>query len=275
MHAAAFAQLGLPHTYEALSTRPGELSRRVRELREGALAGLNVTLPFKCEVLGLADVVLPAAALAGAANTLYVSGGLVHATNTDTPALVAEVRSLVPEVSGAVCASPALVIGNGGAARAAVIALAVDLGAVDVVVRARSGAALFAAEMRGLIRRHGSLTRVIGEPLAASSGDGRFGCIIQATSAGMAGADPGESVAAAVDWQSLRAGAWGREGGSARAREHLRACAAGRGLRPGGCPRMLARQGALAFALWLDCDPPVAAMRSALLSARPLECDRE
>ena len=91
----------------------------------------------------------------------------------------------------------------------------------------------------------------------------------------MAGADPGESVAAAVDWQSLRAGALALDVVYAPARTPFLACAAGRGLRHAGGLGMLARQGALAFALWLDCDPPVAAMRSALLSARPLECDRE
>ena len=177
MHMAAYAALGLPHTYEAIRANADELAAVVGRVRSGELAGLNVTVPHKVRVLDLADEIAPSAAGAGAANTLVREpSGRIVAHNTAVPALAAEIARLSPPPGAA------LVLGTGGASRAAVAALRGELARERVVVR--------------------------GRPLAPDPALERgVAIVVQATSCGMAGADPGELVARAGAWDELPAGA--------------------------------------------------------------------
>jgi shikimate dehydrogenase len=79
-----------------------------------------VTLPHKRAVLALVDELSPLAARIGAANTLYRRGAHLLAENTDAPALL---RALSEQVGPAPAHERVLVLGAGGAARAAVAAL--------------------------------------------------------------------------------------------------------------------------------------------------------
>ena len=257
MHAAALRALGLPHTYEALRTTERELPARVRALRDGVFAGLNVTVPHKTRVLALVDELSETALRTGAANTL-VRGvqGRVVAHNTDAPALRAEVSVLLGSgVDGAASRSKrALVLGSGGAARAAVQALD-ELGVRDVVVRARTAGAAF--DLRpGFPARQPWGADAASEALTA--------VVVQATSAGMTGADPGDTVAAAVAWDALPASAVVLDLVYAPVVTPLLEAARRRGLRAAGGLGMLARQGALAFELWTGLPAPLEIMRAAL-----------
>ncbi|MGH7437731.1 MAG: shikimate dehydrogenase, partial [Polyangiaceae bacterium] len=137
MHAAAYLALGLPHTYEAVHATAAELPHVVTALREGRFDGLNLTVPHKERVLALVDAIDPGARSAGAANTVTRGdGGRLTAHNTDAPALAAELRALAGD-GAAWARGRGLVIGSGGAARAAVAAFA-RLGVGDIVVRARA-----------------------------------------------------------------------------------------------------------------------------------------
>ena len=61
-----------------------DLAEALRFLPKLGFVGLNVTIPHKETVLGLADVVTDRAALIGAANTLvFRKDGKVYADNTD------------------------------------------------------------------------------------------------------------------------------------------------------------------------------------------------
>ncbi|HXN33869.1 MAG TPA: shikimate dehydrogenase [Polyangiaceae bacterium] len=260
MHAAAYRALGLPHTYEALRATPSELPRVVDALRSGAFDGLNVTVPHKERVLALVDEIDATAQTIGAANTLVRSpDGHVIGHNTDAPALAAELRRLGG--SPAVWAQGrALVLGSGGAARAAVAAFA-RLGVLDIVVRARA--------FEDAFRRD----RFVGEapaPItpqpwrASESSECATIAVVQATSAGIAGADPGDAVADAVAWGALPESAVAIDVVYApRDTPFLRA-ARSRGLRCDDGLGMLARQGALAFELWLDLTAPQEIMRAAI-----------
>ena len=55
MFAAAFAALGLPHTYEARRVDEQGLAHLVDALRRGEIAGMNLTIPHKAKALALAD----------------------------------------------------------------------------------------------------------------------------------------------------------------------------------------------------------------------------
>jgi shikimate dehydrogenase len=244
MHMAAFRALGLPHTYEALRVAKAELPGVLRALREGRYDGLNVTVPHKQAALALADET--AGPGMAATNTLVrTDGGRIVAHNTDVPALAEELRLLAGP--GAPWASRrALVLGSGGAALAAVAALR-SLGATDVAVRARAPR---------------STTTQPWQPSPVH--EAQCLAVVQATSAGMTGADPGDGVAAVVAWDALPADAVALDVVYAPPETPFLAAARARGLRGSNGLGMLARQGALAFELWLGVPGPYGVMRAAL-----------
>jgi shikimate dehydrogenase len=268
MHAAAYRALGLPHSYEAIRAGADELAGVVAALRAGTFHGVNVTVPHKERVLGLVDEVDPSAALVRAANTLVRSPtGRIQAHNTDVRALEAELLALEPRLSelsertGDPCA---VVLGAGGAARAAVAALK-SLGLGPVVVRARNEARRepMLAELRASLHHADSWLR--GQLLRADSRDERdVDVVIQTTSAGMHGADPGDAIAAAVAWDALPDAAVALDVVYAPPETPFLRAARARGLRCANGLGMLARQGALAFELWLGVAAPLPAMLAAL-----------
>jgi shikimate dehydrogenase len=247
LHAAAYRALGLPHGYEAVRVTPAELPAVVQQLREGRYDGLNVTVPHKQAVLALADDVDATAREVGAANTLALTSGRVVAFNTDATALGRELSALAGERDWTL--GRALVLGSGGAARAALRTLAHDLGCRDVVVRSRSSAPPGGT----------------GQPWwpdAASEAPTRT--VVQATSAGMEGADPGDAAAGAVAWDALPHDAVALDVVYAPPDTPFLRAARARGLRAANGLGMLARQGALAFEIWLGIPAPLEVMRAAL-----------
>jgi shikimate dehydrogenase len=113
MHNAAFAARGLDWAYVALPVEAGQgrLREAVRGLAAAGFAGVNVTAPYKQEVVAHCDDVDDAVAQSGSANTLVFHDGRVMGFSTDAEAL-ADVNP-----------STAAVIGGGGAARAFAAAL--------------------------------------------------------------------------------------------------------------------------------------------------------
>ena len=130
MHNAALAELGLRDwRYQRLPIPPDAFAATVRALPAEGFAGVNVTIPHKEAALELADDATQRARAVGAANTLtFGPGGRIEADNTDVQGLL-EAIAPVRQVAGA----RALVLGAGGAGRAAVHAL-VSGGARDVLV---------------------------------------------------------------------------------------------------------------------------------------------
>ncbi|HEY2516759.1 MAG TPA: shikimate dehydrogenase [Polyangiaceae bacterium] len=254
MHAAAYAALGLSHSYEAIRATPAELGPLVQALRRGEYDGFNVTVPHKQRILEHVDHVDPSASRVLAANTLVRGAdGRITAYNTDVPALARELRLLAKERTDAEWrSSKALVLGSGGAARSALAALGNELGVRTVIVRSR----------RPFDGADGK--SVLAEPLARSPVDGEVLTVLQATSAGMTGAEPGDGVAAAVHWERLPANAVALDVVYAPPVTPFVASAQGRGLRVTNGFGMLAMQGALAFELWLGLPAPYEVMLGAL-----------
>ncbi len=257
MHSAAFAALGLPHTYEAIHATASELPAVVQRLRDGEFAGLNVTVPHKRAVLSLVDAIDPLVSIVGAANTLVLEGSRLLAANTDMDAVAAEIKAFGVR-------SPidhALVIGAGGAARACIVGLSRHLGVKKITLRSRRSSDDLAREMETKL---GVVVTV--EPLSPSDRESTFDCIIQATSAGMSPADPGDLVADAIAWDRVRDDAVALDVITLTETPFLRAARA-RGLRTRNGLGMLARQGALAFEMWLKVAPPLDVMLETITSA--------
>jgi shikimate dehydrogenase len=261
MHGAAYHALGLPHVYEAIQASASELGSVVARLRSGALDGLNVTIPHKQHVLSLVDSIDESARTVGAANTVVrTPSGQLVAYNTDVPALAAELERL----SGSRfdwTQVRALVLGSGGAARAAVGALGRGLRASDVIVRARR----FDDDGEARAFRETSPCPISTQGWRAMpESERRTQALVQATSAGMHGGGDGEAAARVVSWESLPPDAVALDVVySPRETPWLREARA-RGLRCDNGLGMLAKQGALALELWLGVEAPLAEMRATL-----------
>jgi shikimate dehydrogenase len=252
MHTAAYRALDLPHSYEAIDVDETHFADFLNSLKHGDFQGINVTVPHKARAYELADERAPSAIAVGAANTLVRdAAGKIIAHNTDVGALEHELQSL--DASRDWSKARALVVGAGGAARAALVALR-DLGVKKIVVVARR---VECAKAMGTLA-----------PIEVVSFDeGKhhdLDVVVQATSSGMQGADDGKIVASCIDWKRVPKGAVAYDVVYApRETEFLRA-ARDAGISAANGIGMLARQGAIAFELWLGIPAPLAVMRAAL-----------
>jgi shikimate dehydrogenase len=95
------------------------LYRAVAEIRSGALDGGNVTMPHKGTAAAACDALSPEAAACRSVNTLVRDDGEVMGFSTDVSGIRAVLEGIAPDRS-----APVLVLGSGGAAAAALVALA-------------------------------------------------------------------------------------------------------------------------------------------------------
>jgi shikimate dehydrogenase len=273
MHRAAYAELGLDATYEAIRATETDLPLLVDRLHAGELDGLNVTIPHKRRILELVDLVDPSARVVGAANTLVrAPNGRIVAHNTDVPAIAAELRALAHDVSiEAWQRSHALVLGTGATARSATVALGRHIGVARITVRGRAledetKKDAFEAEMIELLLRADSRSALRLEPWAPIiTTDQEVLAVVQATNVGMAGGDPGEVAAEAVAWRSVFPESVALDVVYASRPTPFLDAAKAAGMRVADGRGMLARQGALAFELWWNRRAPYDAMRAALV----------
>ena len=116
---AALEACGIEGTYTARRVNEAGMVNAVDEVRYGRLAGANVTMPHKQLAFELADRVTEAALRSGAVNTLVRRDGEVWGYNTDVEGIRA-----VWESAHLPTDRPVLVLGAGGAAAGAVVAVA-------------------------------------------------------------------------------------------------------------------------------------------------------
>lgn len=119
------------YSYVLFEKEPEELENF---LKNGDFSGLNVTIPYKKEVIPYLSELSPTAQKMGCVNTvLRRSDGTLYGHNTDYFGFTSLVRHAGLSVAG----KKVLVLGSGGASNTAVAALK-DLGASPVVI-SRSG----------------------------------------------------------------------------------------------------------------------------------------
>lgn len=123
MFNAAFESLGMDWRYDALPTEPMRLEAVVRGLVGSDLSGVNVTVPHKQAVLRMMDVIDPEARAVGAVNTITVlNTGSLRGSNTDISGFEGDIKPYLAAAREP--ATRAVVLGAGGAARAAAYVLA-------------------------------------------------------------------------------------------------------------------------------------------------------
>ena len=138
MQNAALQAMELDWVFLALPTPAAELTTVVRALEAMNCRGLNVTIPHKQSVAGLAQSLSPLAERLGAVNVLVpMAGGGWHGTNTDVEGFCAPLRRGGATWGG----KQAVVLGCGGSARAVVAGL-VELGFGSIQLAGRRSEAL-------------------------------------------------------------------------------------------------------------------------------------
>jgi shikimate dehydrogenase len=142
MHEAGYEAVGLDARYVTFEPAKDGATAAVEAAETLGVAGLNVTIPFKQDVLAAVDPD-PLAARIGAVNTVDFSGERPTGHNTDAAGAVRALRGGGVELAGT-----AVVVGAGGAGRAVVFALADEGMAVRIANRTESKARDLAADVR-------------------------------------------------------------------------------------------------------------------------------
>jgi len=157
MQNAALAARGLNYIYVPLPVPPERLPAALSGLPALGFVGVNVTVPYKADVLPYLAELTPIAAAVGVVNTIVVrEDGSLLGDNTDGAGFLDDlrahgIRAGQAEGAGPIRCRRALVIGAGGAARAVAYVLAEAGVEVAVVNRTPERAvALCAAITRAL-----------------------------------------------------------------------------------------------------------------------------
>ena len=265
MQGAAFAAAGLDWQYELWHTPLEELAERVWRIRDDdSIAGANVTVPHKVNVMPFLDEISQHAEAIGAVNTIVKrarAASTGSATNSATSSAVELIgdntdwigflndlhwHGVDIEAGAAQDCFRALVLGAGGSARGIVYALAHSGLAVTVVNRDAARARHLVDDMRAVFpdSRLSALALDV-DGLSQAAQDARL--IVNCTSAGMA---PNEDTSPWIDGAPFpREAALYDLVYKPRVTRLMRQAEAA-GLRVIGGIGMLAEQGAAAFALW-------------------------
>jgi shikimate dehydrogenase len=130
LHSYWLKKYGLLGHYIPMDIAQNNLEEVIHALPKMGFVGVNVTIPHKETILGMADLVTDRAALIGAANTLiFRKDGKIHADNTDGYGFIENLRQNAPNWQPKL--GPAAVIGAGGAARS-VIASLIEVGVPEI-----------------------------------------------------------------------------------------------------------------------------------------------
>jgi shikimate dehydrogenase len=145
LHRAAYAELGLDWSYEAVEVASDGLETFLGGL-DGSWRGLSLTMPLKRAVMPLLDDVDDWARLSGAANTVLLEDGRRQGANTDVTGAIAAIHE---RTDGSF--TSAVVLGGGATATSVLLALA-ELGLATATLAVREPAR--AAETVHAVARH-------------------------------------------------------------------------------------------------------------------------
>lgn len=276
IHAAAYAALGLSHRYAVFDLpAASDVANAFDDLRRGKFGGANVTIPHKRLAFELSDVVESSAQLPGVANVLCVDDrGRIHAHNTDADALADDIASTLPDHPRL----QATVVGGGGAGLAAIVACQ-KLGFARIGVTSRSWSSREYLEVSAVAPRMRALgvdvfpwplntQRTNLNEISRLPDDWRAfvrasSLVIQATSAGMVGADAGEPIAEIVPWDDLTEHTTAYDVVYTPPVTPFLRAAMTHQLSARGGLGMLVRQAARSIELWTGLSPPIDVMQRA------------
>ncbi len=250
MHNAALQAVGLRDwCYEAIPIEPERLAEELAVLRGDGYAGANVTVPHKETVIPFLDGLTPGAQAIGAVNTIARQEGRLIGHNTDAAGLLADLHAHDVHISH----RPVLILGAGGAARAAVAACAGVGAQIRLIARRREQA-------QSLITNNRWLEVFDWTPLGFLQASDNCALILNATPLGMT---PYIDASPWLDGTPFPADAFVYDLVYNPAETLLVRQARAAGLRAATGLGMLVEQGALAFELWIGKTAPREVMRRA------------
>jgi len=258
---AAFTVMGLDIRYERWETPPERLHEVVASLRGPHYLGANVTVPYKVEVMPMLDELDEVALQAGAVNTIVNRHGRLLGYNTDVAGFTQALREAGCKIKGV----RALILGAGGAARAAALALTKE-GAAMVVVTNRTYHRAFqlAESLRPMA--HHTVVRAIPLTYAALQQAGPvWDLIVNATTLGMPSGPEADKSPLPSELIPQKALVFDMVYGPTPT--PLLKAAMERGARGVDGLAMLIYQGAESFRLWTGLEPPLQVMMAAAKEA--------
>lgn len=128
MHNTALTKLGLDYIYLPFPIRPENLETAIAGFAAIGIVGFNITIPHKQAILPLLSEISPIAKAVSAVNTVVRQGDIWIGTNTDVEGFIAPLQTTYEQNWHQ---KKALILGNGGAARA-VIAGCQQLGLAEI-----------------------------------------------------------------------------------------------------------------------------------------------
>ena len=244
--------------FDAMAIPPDILRYGIRELKDHGYIGLCVTVPHKETIM---EIVRPdeKARAIGAANTIVFRGN--SGTNTDADGFIGDLRA-----NGvAIDRQRVLVLGAGGAARAAVYGLARAGAEVAIVNRTKTRADRLVAHLQA----SAGITGVEVMTLDESAVWG-MSLIVNCTSVGL---HPQINQSPWIHGVPFPDGVAVYDMVYRPANTALMQQCVAHGGRAIGGLGMLARQGAIAFELWTGVEPPIDVMIAAVQGALEHEED--
>ncbi len=137
IHNAAIAHLGLDCVYVAFPVAPADLATALAGFAAIDLIGCSVTIPHKQAIMPLLTEISPLAKAVGAVNTVWNTDTGWHGTNTDVAGFISPLAAISRNWTN----TTAVILGNGGAARA-VVAGCHQLGCGKIQIVGRTAAKL-------------------------------------------------------------------------------------------------------------------------------------
>ena len=128
---AAFKERGLDCIYLPFHVEKKLLHKAIEGMRGLNIAGLNVTIPHKVEVMKLLDDIDESARAAGAVNTIVNNNGILRGLNTDGEGFLYALNRAGIGVSE----KRIVVLGAGGASRAVISVLAANNALITILNR--------------------------------------------------------------------------------------------------------------------------------------------
>ncbi|MBW4465259.1 MAG: shikimate dehydrogenase [Pegethrix bostrychoides GSE-TBD4-15B] len=255
MHNAAIAELGLDLVYLPFPVAAANLAAALNGFAAIGLLGFSVTIPHKQAIMPLLNEVSAVAQAIGAVNTVCRTAAGWYGTNTDAEGFLAPLLALNRDWQS----TTAVILGNGGAARA-VVAGCAQLGFSRIQVVGRSSDKL--AVLRQGWPDLASLTVHLWEELPLLLPNATL--IVNSTPVGMHPQAEASPLSHAEIQQVQPAAIFYDLIYSPRPTQFLQQAAAQGATAIDGLG-MLVQQGAVALSLWLEQPVSVAVMRQALL----------
>lgn len=259
MQNGALQEMGLDCVYVPFPVREEGLGEAIRGLRELGVVGVNVTIPHKTAVIPHLDRLTPEAALIGAVNTVKREGDELVGYNTDC---VGFLNSLRDDLGFNPSGATILLLGAGGAARAAIAALCrAEAGRIVIANRSLGRAEALAEEFGS----HFCGTQIaairLGSPSVTDEIQ-KIDLLVNTTSVGM-----GDTAFETLDLSLLKPQATVYDMVYAPWETPLLRDAALHGARCANGIGMLVAQGECALEIWTGRVPPSGVMRRRILAA--------